>query len=84
MILSVVSAVVFTAASKTYAFYGLHAARTVLTFEAKVEVSLKGVETLSQLKGPMREKALATIDAQIQHLMGVFQSISFFDAMGAT
>lgn len=85
LILSLICTVVFTATSKTYAFYGRHTAKTVLTFEAQIEVPVKGLNSVKQLKlGEMREKVIPFVDLQLQHLMGIFQSSTFYKEVGAS
>ena len=64
------SAVVFSTVTKSYAFYGRHTAQTVLAFESRIEVSIKGLNDVNQLKaGAIRAKALEYVDLQLQHLM---------------
>lgn len=61
------------------AYYGRHSTEAILTFEAKADLKLGFVPSISALKteGRVRTIALSALDEQIQHLMGTFQSESF-------
>lgn len=61
------------------AFYGGKAAEAILTFAGVADVPVANVtlRTLNEA-GRFRTEALSQIDGQIQHLMGTFQSESFF------
>ena len=67
------------------AWYGGRAAEAALTFTAKADIPLANVKELATLNRPgrFRSEAMAHIDEQIQHLMGTFQSESFFKEVGS-
>jgi hypothetical protein len=68
----------FVLATAAAGYYGGRAAEAILTFTGVADVKLANVQlaTLNQ-SGRFRAEALAQIDAQVQHLMGIFQSATF-------
>ena len=64
------------------AYYGRHSTEAILTYQSKVDLDLGFVPTIEALSKPGRVQTIAmqALDAQIQHLMGTFQSQSFIKA----
>jgi hypothetical protein len=73
-------AILLFAAASAWGYYGGKAAEAMLTFTAVADVPLANVREVETLNKPgrFRSEALAQIDAQVQHLMGIFQSETFF------
>ncbi len=66
-------------------YYGGKSAEAMLTFTAVADVPLGNVKDVATLNHPGRfqSEARVQIDAQVQHLMGVFQSDTFSKAVGS-
>ncbi len=70
-----------------FAYYGARSTEAVLSFEAQADLPWeRGAAGLNATRlnaaGTTRTRALSLIDAQVQHLMGIFQSESFRDDFG--
>jgi hypothetical protein len=69
---------------EAFAYYGRHSTEALLTFSGEADLPLAGVGTAAELNraGIRRDRALAALDGQIQHLMGTFQSETFREQFG--
>src|SRR3990167_1633442 len=66
------------------AYYGRNSTEARLTYSASVEIEHEGTIDLAVInrRGRARNAVFAKVDAQIQHLMGTFQSESFVEDFG--
>lgn len=65
-------------------YYGKASTEAILEYESSADIAFNQKATLKDLQksGKIQASVLELLDAQIQHLMGTFQSQSFLDEFG--
>ena len=71
----------------SFAYYGARSTEAILSYEAQADLPwARGAATVTAAQlnedGATRKRALSLLDAQVQHLMGIFQSASFQKSFG--